>query len=830
MAALLTVAVALTALFSATGNQAEAKAKAKYRTVSSGPAKALVGTKNWSFGFRDKRKKAVLTEAAGTGGSRIGRIGFEVDGKWKHATRVIKVSKRGNNQVLLLKTTDPERKLEVKVNRAHNGSVRLTGSIVGSLDGVEAIGMSFKAPAGERYLGFGERSNAVNQRGNLVESWVGEGPYQTDEYPVIEHFVPAWGMRRRADDTYFPMPWLLSTAGYGVLVENSEPSYFHLGSDRKNTWSVQLNRTVDGLANQPENRPAPRSITLRFFAGPKPADVLRRMSAAVGRQPASAPFFFGPWVQPKGDALATAQDLRDSDVPTSLLQTYLHYLPCQGQVGNEQAQRDFTAQIHGNGMAVTTYFNPMLCTSRPLFGELAGQDGLTEDAAGNPYEYDYLSYHIGQFDFTSHAGQIAYGELLQEALEHGYDGWMEDFGEYTPPDSISSDGTPGVVEHNRYPQQYHCTAWASTNAHERPVARFTRSGYTGSAACSPVVWGGDPSTTWDYDGLRDAIRNGLTMGLSGVGIWGSDIGGFFSIRGPALSPELLDRWVQFGAFSGVMRSQADGLGKVRPQITDPGRIENWRRYSKLRTQLYPYVSGAAKEYRESGLPMMRAMALAFPNDRKAGALEDQYMFGDGLLVAPVITEGATTRKVYLPKGKWIDFWRTFDYDQATGALSAGTAKLKNGGGVRTLPAPVDQIPLLAKAGAMITTIDPDVATLSPFGDESVVGLDDRPYRTLYTFPRGKSTGRFEEHGRITSTESKGSFKIKVRDSQARNWTVKAATNTLKKPFKVRCVKLNGKKLPAGAGSWQGTADQVEVTLPRKLKKFTLAFSARKCGK
>jgi alpha-glucosidase (family GH31 glycosyl hydrolase) len=825
--ALLGLAVALIVLASAIGNEAEARSS--YTAVSSGQAKAVVGTKSWTFGFRDRRKKAVLQEQAGTGSSRIGRLGFEVDGSWKHATRVLKSSKQGNNRLLRLKTTDPGRQIEVRVNRAHNGSVRLTASIIGSLEGVESIGMSFKAPAGERYLGFGERSNGVNQRGNVVENWVGEGPYQPVDYSVIPGSVPEWGVRQRDDATYFPMPWLLSSAGYGVLVENSEPSSFHLGSDRKDTWSVELDRTVEGLANQPANRPAPRSITLRFFAGPKPADVLRRMSAALGRQPAPAPFFFGPWVQPKGDALATAETLRNADVPTSLLQTYVHYLPCQAQAGNEQAQRDFTAQIHDQGMAVTTYFNPMLCTSRPLFGELGAKGGLTEDSTGNPYEYDYLSYHVGQFDFTSPAGQLAYGGLLQEALEHGYDGWMEDFGEYTPPDSTSADGTPGMVEHNRYPQQYHCNAWASTNVHARPVARFTRSGYTGSALCSPIVWGGDPSTTWDYDGLRDAIRNGLTMGLSGVGVWGSDIGGFFSIAAPALTDELLDRWVQFGAFSGVMRSQADGLGKPRPQLTDSGRLENWKRYAKLRTQLYPYLDGAAREYRESGLPMMRAMALAFPNDRKAGALDDQYMFGDSLLVAPVIEPDQTSRKVYLPRGKWVDFWRTFDYDEATGAIDAGPARLKNGGGWRTLPAPAEQIPLLVQAGAMITTLDPDVDTLSPFGtDPSIIHLTDRSARNLFAFPRGKSTGRFDggKLGRITSTEGRRNFKLKVKDNQARAWTIKASTSTLKTPFRVRCVKLNGRRL--GSGAWHATADRVDVKPPGKLKKFTLAFSAGRC--
>ncbi len=803
-------------------------AAGKQDTVSSGPAKAVFGTRQWTFDFYDKRRKPVLSEQPGTGSGPVGRLGFKVDGAWKHATRVKKSWKQGRSRMLRVATTDNTRDLKVAVSPASQGSVRLTASIIGSRTGIEAIGMSFRAPAGERYLGFGERSNAVNQRGNVVESWVGEGPYQQAEYPVIEHFVPSWGMRRRADDTYFPIPWLLSTSGYGVLVENSNPSYFHLATDRKDSWRVELTRTVDGLASQPADPPAPDTISLRFFPGPTPADVVRRKSGALGRQPASAPFFFGPWVQPKGDTTATLETLSSSDVPTSLLQTYLHYLPCQHQAGKEQAQRDFTSSVHDNGLAVTAYFNPMLCTSRPLFTTLGNSGEMTRKSDGNPYEYNYLSYHVGQFDFSNPAARGSYGELLREALDQGYDGWMEDFGEYTPPDSVSFDGSSGMVEHNRYPQRYHCAAYEQTRNHPRPVARFVRSGFTGSAACSPVVWGGDPSTTWDYDGLRDSIRNALTMGLSGVGVWGSDIGGFFSLTADALTPELLNRWVQFGAFSGVMRNQADGLGKPLLQVLAPDQISHWRRYSKLRTQLYPYVSGAADEYRETGLPMMRAMALSYPGDRRATALEDQFMFGSDLLVAPVITPGATTRKVYLPKGKWVDFWRTFNYEETSGAFTAGTASLKNGGGWRDLPAPADQIPLLVRAGGIITMLDADVDTLSSFGtNESIIHLADRKTRNLYAFPRGKSTGRFEDHGRITSTEGRGSFKLQVSDTAARPWKITAATNTLKQPFRVRCVKLNGSKLKAGA--WQAGKGQVKLDLPADGKKFTLVFASRSCS-
>ncbi|MCB8916099.1 MAG: glycoside hydrolase family 31 protein [Thermoleophilales bacterium] len=826
---LLTAAALFGILLSANVN--DATAASKYRSVTSGPAKVVIGTGKWSFGFRDKRSKPVLQEQPGTSKGPIGRLGFEVDGSWKHATKTIKSWKNGNSRFFRVATTDPTRKLDVQVTPADHGSVQMTASIANSMIGVEAIGMSFKAPKSERYLGFGERSNGVNQRGNVVESWVGEGPYQTTEYPAIEHFVPAWGMRRRADDTYFPMPWLLSTSGYGVLVENSEPSYFHLGTDNKNAWRVELRRTVDGLAQQPDDRPAPRSISLRFFPGPKPADVLRRMSGALGRQPSPAPFFFGPWLQTNESDSDSVDMIRNGDLPTSVYQTYLHYLPCAGQRGQEQGQIDRTALIHEAGLAITTYFNPMICTKLDSFAGLGASGQLTLNREGNPYEYDYLSYHVGQFDFTSEAARDSYGELLREALGHGYDGWMEDFGEYMPPDGVSSDGTPGMVEHNRYPLQYHCAAYDQTKSHLRPVLRFTRSGYTGSAACSPVVWGGDPSTSWDYDGLRDSIRNGLTMGLSGVGVWGSDIGGFFSIVAPRLSPELLTRWLQFGAFSGVMRNETDGLGKSRPQVTDPDLVENWRRYSKLRTQLYPYVRGAAVEYRKSGLPMMRAMVLDYPNDSTAAGLEDQYMFGDDLLVAPVIQEGQTSRKVYLPKGKWIDFWRSFGYDETSGAFDLTGLATKNGGGWRNLPAPIDQVPLLIRAGAAITAIAPDVDTLSPFGtdDTSIIHLEDRTTRTVFAFPRGTSSSRFEQKGTVEMSEGRGELSVRADDVTARNWTFKVATGAMKKPITPRCVKLGGK--PLAASSWQWNVGLLTVTVPgkRKQPKLRISASARACG-
>lgn len=809
------------------------------RVVETRPLTARFSTDQWAFQLIGPKRQLVLREASGTGSEPVGRLGFMIDGSWKRATQVVDSWQRGNAWLANVETTDPSRRLRVVVVPAGNGSIRLRAGILGSTDGVSRFGMSFGATSSEHYLGFGERSNAIDFRGQEVENWVGEGPYQTVEYDAVGGSVPHWALRRTPDATYFPMPWLLSTDGYGVLVENSEPSYFRLATDSDDAWSVELSRDVDGLAAQPADRPSPGLISLRFFAGPRSADVLKRMTAATGRQPASAPWFFGPWLQPKGNDQATIDRLKATDTPTSVGLTYTHYLPCGP--GNRQAEVNKTNRFHGAGMAITTYFNPMICISyNPPFGGLNSSGQITRKTNGDAYTYHYLSYDVGQFDFSNPAADDSYGGLLREALDDGYDGWMEDFGEYTPPDSVSHDGSPGMVAHNIYPTQYHCAAHEQTKDYGRPVLRYVRSGFTGTAACAPVVWGGDPSTEWDYDGLRSAIRNGLSMGLSGVGVWGSDIGGYFSMSSPEMSPELLTRWVQFGAFSGVMRNQANGLdfaGHNRPQVLDDGQIDNWRRYSKIRTQLYPYISASAGEYRRSGMPIMRALALQYPNDGKALGIDDQYMFGPDLMVAPVVEPGLTAERVYLPRGRWIDLWRSVSFDQSTGALSLRGARTLKGPGTRTVPAPLDQIPLLARAGALLPLLPADVDTLAPYGqdDPSIIHLADRDnLRRLLAFPRGHSIARFDTSGWIRSGDRSAAssrfrqWTLTVKDPATRTWKVEATLATLRRPFAPKCVKLNGRTLPRAAWKYTAGGHRLEVTLSSTGRRDRLTVSPSAC--
>lgn len=789
--------------------------------VAAGPLAATVTAKPWRLTLRDRDGRTVLrTSTGGTTAGPGGALGFQAGGHWYHATRATAVARRGKAITATLATNDPaHRTLRVTVARDADGVIALHATVAGgALGAVTATGAGFQATTSERYLGFGERSNAVNQRGGTVDNYVAEGPYVGQDNDLLKNIIPPPGWNQRDDTTYFPMPWLLSTRGYGVLVDDDERSLHHL--DAKAFWSVEV---------------AAAHLDLRVFAGPRPADALRRMTARVGRQPkAAAPFFFGPWFQPPDDIVKDLATLRAADSPTSLAMTYAHYLPCGVSADGQVGDRARAQAAHDAGMAVTTYFNPMICTTNPAYDPVAAAGGLGRDATGAPYVYPYFTsrrFDVSQFDFSSKVGVAQFAGRLSEAYANGHDGWMEDFGEYTPADLVSADGTPGTAMHNRYPTLYHRAGYGFAKAQSRPLARFNRSGWTGTAASSQVVWGGDPTTDWGFDGLASAVRNGLSMGLSGVSLWGSDIGGYFTINGPQLTPELLRRWVQFGFASGVMRTETDGLqvgehGR-RPQVLDDDVLPVWRRYAKLRTQLYPYLAAAQQEYDRTGLPLMRALALAYPTDATATGRDDEYLFGPDLLAAPVLAPGATTRRVYLPgDGHWVDVWRSVGYDTADGSFSVKGSLLLKGGRSVTLPAPADELPLLAKAGTVLPLLPADVQTLSTYGagDPSIVHLADRSAaRRLLAFPRGTSDGALGPDGeRWTSIEGARSWTLRLDGSRSRAYDIQAALGALTRSWNPCRVTLAGRALPASAWHWD--TDRRVLRITATLRRGTITAS------
>ena len=368
-------------------------------------------------------------------------------------------------------------------------------------------------------------------------------------------------MRNRPDATYFPIPWVLSSRGYGLLLDQDDVSYEWFRTEAADQWSVEVESA---------------SLRYRLFAGPDPLDALRRFTAATGRQPEPARWFFGPWYQ-SGHANHVPLEEEERQVgvlrgsPASVVETHCRYLPLGEDRGHADEERARTEFFHSQGLAALSYINPLVGRVPPHTDEV-------------------------QYDFTNPEAVRCWGDIAARLIAAGYDGWMEDFGEYTPP------GRVRVGRHHRHggPQSLshpvpHAAAQVATELearHERRLARFVRSGWTGSASAAAIVWGGDPTTSWGFDGLASALVEGLSMGASGVAMWGGDTGGFMSTE-DRLTPELLRRWIQLSAFCPVMRTKAGGIQfppYERPQIWDADVLPSWRRWARWHTRLNPLLS------------------------------------------------------------------------------------------------------------------------------------------------------------------------------------------------------------------------------------------------
>ena len=324
----------------------------------------------------------------------------------------------------------------------------------------------------------------------------------------------------------------------------------------------------------------------------------------------------------------------------------------------------------------------------------------------------------------------------------GVDGWWPDEGD--PLDIASR-----LVRNRMY--------WEGPQIdrpNQRPYA-LHRNGYAGMQRYASFLWSGDVFSTWET--LKTQVPIGINTSLTGIPYWGTDIGGFVPTR--EFTAELYLRWFQFGAFCTLFRSHGRAwklrlpwgwnTGDPGPAeinnyagaaIPDPSQLHNaqvepiCRKYLELRYRLLPYLYSAVRECSVSGMPVMRALWLHYPDDPRAVACGDEYLFGKNLLIAPVVEKGATTRQVYLPRGRWYDFWSDEPLE---------------GGREITREVSLDIIPIYVRAGSILPlgpikqytaekVNDPLSISIYPGADDSFLLYEDDG--TTFNYRKGEWTG------------------------------------------------------------------------------------------
>ncbi|AUX70871.1 alpha-glucosidase [Porphyrobacter sp. HT-58-2] len=543
------------------------------------------------------------------------------------------------------------------------GASRLTVRAFGPEDRVT---LDFTLAPDDVLWGGGEQMSYLALNGRKFPIWTSEPGVGREPGTPLTDQASADGSFAGGDywTTNYPEPTVLCSGGWAISLANTE--YVELdateaGRLRVHVWSGEM--------------------AIDLFEG-APADLTRQLAARFGPRQSLPEWALGGAVVglKQGEAsFARLERLIDAGAAVAGLW-------CEDWVGIRETsfgRRLFwdwqwnparypdlpqrIAALKARGIRFLGYVNPYLAVDGPLYPEAVAQGyfarRLDSDA---PYLVDFGEFDAGVVDFSNPAAADWFAEEVigKRMLDFGLDGWMADFGEYLPTDLRLHDGDP-MQEHNRWPVR-----WAEVNA--RAVASrgrtgdvlwFMRAGHTGVQAHCPLLWAGDQSVDFSrHDGIGTVITAALSSGLVGNAFSHSDVGGYTSLFGNVRTEELILRWYELGAFSPVFRTHEGNRPDDNLQIdSSPELIAGFVRWSRVHESLAPYVRHLVAEARDAGLPAQRALFLHYPQDRETFTIQDQFLYGADLMVAPVIEAGAVMRKVYLPEGAWRHVWSGQDF-------------------------------------------------------------------------------------------------------------------------------------------------------------------------
>lgn len=590
---------------------------------------------------------------------------------------VVPVSWRRSGGTLLVEGTPAARLLEDSVEWLNDGDLSYR------------LRFALRLEAGERVVGFGERFDALDQRGRRVDTAV------FDQY------------KGQGARSYLPMPFAIVVGGgFGFHVDTGRRCWFDVGASDPELLRVEVELEPGELDPV---------IALRLFEG-EPAEVL----GAFATVPASAPpeWTYGLWMSgnewnSQARVLAEVERSEREGIEAAAIvieawsdeQTFVAFNDAEYEPhpdGSPHRLADFTFPEEGRwpdpkGMVDDLHARgiKVLLWQIPLVESDQGQAGLDQQMMierdycvrlrdGTPYRNRGWWFPGALMpDFTNPSATEWWLAKRRYLLDEvGVDGFKTDGGEHAwGADLVYADGTHGGETNNRYPVLY------AEAYHRLTPVTFSRAGYTGSGAV-PLHWAGDEDSTWEA--FRASITAGLTAGASGVFFWGWDLAGF---SGDVPTAELYLRSAAAAALSPLMQYHSEfnhhrlpsrdrTPWNVAEQTGDPDAIAVFRRFVQLRKRLVPYLAAEGRRAIAERKPLMRALLFDAYDDDRIWEFPYQYLLGDALLVSPVCEEGATTWTTYLPEGEWVDAW---------------SGERLNGRTVVERAVPLDEIPLFITA-------------------------------------------------------------------------------------------------------------------------------------
>lgn len=610
------------------------------------------------------------------------------------------------------------------------------------------------------FYGLGEKTGHLNKNGCHYINWNTDDPSPHGE---------------TYEKLYKSIPFFISMKdeeAFGIFFDNTFETHFDLGKENSKYYYFA---SVDG------------NIDYYFIYGPGITEVVKGYTNLTGTTPLPQLWTLGyqqcRWAYcPESNVIDIAKKFREKDIPCDTIYLDIEYMDDFRVFTWDNKKfpnpKKMIKKLKDEGFKLVTIIDPGVKVDKgyKIYDEGLKNGYFATDKNSIVYTNWVWPGNSVFPDFMNSDVRRWWANNQRIMLDYGVSGIWNDMNEPASfngplPYDIKFNEDGNIVEHKEIHNVYGHMMDKATyegikeSINKRPFV-VTRAAYSGTQKYS-TVWTGDNQSTWEH--LRMSIPMLMNLGLSGFSFCGTDVGGF----GYDCTPELLSRWVQVGAFTPLFRNHTTIYSRDQePWAFDKLTEDINRKYIKLRYKLIPYLYDIFYKGERDGLPVIRPLVLHYQQDDKTYEINDQFLFGESIMVAPVLEQGKKARMIYLPKGdNWIDYWTKESFE---------------GGQYIIKEAPLEICPMYIKEGSII----PNFPELSYIGEKDIKTL----ILDIHTVKEGKfEYQHYQDDGE--SFEYKDGkynlYSIKVNNSNKLNITIDLIKNGYNKIYDEVQINLNG---------------------------------------